>query len=204
MTAVNLCSSSKKPAVTVAEDGKGQETGIAGGGEWLRTSMKRSASYVISVSSSARQSLILDSKSAPFLTGLRFCYTLLLIFRTIFFIFSADVRGNVDDDYPDSFTLFLNSFLSGSLIPILAMGICGVIYKRCTLYWIAAILQQIACLCWYAKMITQPGQHLDAIYFAYDLTLVTITCWIIREHNVAKLLKQLANPTTATVRVVEC
>jgi len=132
----------------------------------------------------------------------------LLIFRTIFFIFCADVKGSNSFDFPeyaDSFTLFLNSFLSGSLIPILAMGICGVIYKRCTLYWIAAVLQQASCVCWYAKIITRPGEHLDAVYFAYDLTLVTLTFWIIREHNVTKLLRNLAKgTTTATVRVTEC
>ena len=203
MTAVAVDVDSKKQAATVTADEKQQQNVNTGSSQqWLRSSMRRSASYVISISSSARQSLILDSKSAPFLTGLRFCYTLLLIFRTVFFIFCADVRGQFESDYTDSFTLFLNSFLSGSLIPILSMGICGVIYKRCTLFWIAAVLQQASCLCWYAKIITRPGMQLDAIYFAYDLNLVTLTWWIVREHNVAKLLHTLAQGPAAIVRVV--
>lgn len=177
--------------------------GGSSGHEWIRSSIRTSTSFVINKSSLAHRSLILDSQSAPFLTGLRFCYTLLLIMRTLFFILLTDTELEMMNEGHRSFVLFLNSYLSGSLIPILAMGICGVLYKRCSLYWIAGILQMTACLSWYAKVVSEPGDHLDIVYFAYDLTLVVLSLWIIREHWVAQQIQRLARVSRAmTVRVV--
>ena len=175
---------------------------LASRGEQLQAYGRKTVSFVISVSSAARDSWILDSRSAPFLAGLRCGYTFLLVFRTIFFIFFADVNGGMHPQEEDATFIFLNSFLSGCLIPILAMGICGVIYKRSSLYVLAAALQQASFLCWYVKIVLFPGNLLDTLCFAYDLCLFMMTFWIIREHHVADMVAQLSHPSpTATVRL---
>lgn len=184
------------------------------GTKWLGSSVKSSAAYLIRVTTNARSNLLLDSQQDPFLTILRFSYALLLLVRVVTFISFAGMNQVSSDWNDDPFGTFTDTFLSGSLIPVLSIGIAGVLTKRSCLYWIAVLLQLCCCFCWYARTIMflpdSPAEStFQAVYFAYDLVLVTLTLWIIREHyvsNAIQLIRKQINsfPINSMLQILPC
>lgn len=165
----------------------------------LRSSIRKSTSCVVNLFKKGeriRLQVVRDLQSFPFLRRLRMVYIMLHIARTVSFIFLTDMELEVESEPYNYFVLAVNLYLSVSLIPILTMGTLGVLHMRYQTLCIAKILQLIACFAWFAKAVTRCVNHIPMAYFAYDLTLVFLTLWVMREHSLMLQMRRLMREST--------